>query len=147
MGLRDFLSQHSGATTENPLSVEIAAWQAAVGALVERFRAQLSSYEKLQLLPWNVLREHRGVRYNAQALTIEFGEAVITLEPVAIKPEAGLLGRASLNCGVRQIYCDCNGDAQLWRYRWVIPHDPADAELTGQAIELLVEELLKSSAG
>jgi hypothetical protein len=147
MGLRDFLSQHNNATAEHPPSSEIAEWQGAVSLLVAQFTNTLSGYEQLSTTGWNVLREHRGVRYNAEALTIEFGESVITLEPDAIKPEIGVLGRASLNCGVHQIHLDCASNGKLWRYHWVIPHDPASGELTTEAIEMLVEELYRSSRG
>jgi hypothetical protein len=147
MGLRDFLNQHEGSAGDKPPSSEIAAWQAAVSTLVARFKEVLAKYEQLRLTDWAVLREHRGVRYNAEALTIEFGESPVTLEPLAIKPVGGILGRASLNCGVRQVHLDCADDGKLWRYHWVIPSDPKQAELTDEAIEELVEELFKSSAG
>jgi len=147
MGLQDFLQQHAGVVPDKPPSATIAAWKAAVSALAARFKEVLAPIEQLKLTDWAVLREYRGVRYNADALTIEFGENLITLEPDAIYPEAAILGRASLNCGVRLVHLDCGEDGQLWRYHWVVPHDAAVAELTRDAIELLVEALIKPSVG
>ena len=63
---------------------------------------------------------------------------------VAIEPEAGVLGRAIVNCGVREVHLDCDLGGDLWRYRWVIPQGQASSELNDVAIENLVEELLKS---
>lgn len=147
MALADFLKQpHTGSASKETPSTEIAAWQAAVTGLIERFTAVLSKYEQLVLHRWSVLREHHGVRYNADALSIEFGEeAVITVEPEVIAPVANVLGRASLNCGVRQLHLDCDASGKVWRYQWVIPHDGNSAELTSETIETIVEELLKSS--
>lgn len=125
---------------------KIAAWRAAASALASRFKAVLGKYAQIQLTDWSVLREHAGIRYSIEALTIEFEGAVITLEPNAIEPEHGVLGRSILNCGVREIHLDCAESGDLWRYRWVIPRDLRSAELTDEAIEALVEELLKSAA-
>jgi hypothetical protein len=146
MALREFLEhQRAGAPEAGPRS-KITAWKAAVSALNARLKDVLGKFGQLRLIDWNVLREHAGIRYNAQALTIEFDDSVITLEPNTIEPEAGILGRASLNCGVREIHLDCGPDGKLWRYHWVIPYDPASAELSDEAIEKLVEELFKSTA-
>ena len=146
MALREFLEhQRAGAPEGGPRS-KITAWKAAVSALNARFKNILGKFAQLRLIDWSVLRDHAGIRYNADALTIEFDENVITLEPNAIDPEAGILGRTSLNCGVREIHLDCGLDGELWRYHWVIPHDPASAELSDEAIERLVEELLRSTA-
>lgn len=146
MALRDFLEQQrTGAPESGPRS-KITAWRAAVAALDARFRDVLGKFDQLLLTDWSVLREHGGVRYNAEALTITFGETVITLEPNTIEPEPGILGRSILNCGVREIHLDCGSDGALWRYHWVIPHDPTVAELTDMAIEKLIEDLLKSAA-
>jgi len=146
MALREFLQRQRPEAPEATPRSKISAWRAAVSALNARFKGVLSKYEQLHLLDWNVLREHAGIRYNADALTIEFDETAITLEPSAIEPEPGILGRAALNCGVREVHIDCAPDGKLWRYHWVIPHDPASAELTDAAIEGLIEELLKSAA-
>jgi hypothetical protein len=146
MALRDFLEQHRPGAPEGGPRSKITAWRAAVSVLNQRFKGVLGTFDQLRLTDWSVLRDHAGIRYNAEALTIEFGETVITLEPNAIEPEPGILGRSILNCGVREIHLDCGLDGQMWRYHWVIPHDPAQAELTDAAIEELVEELLKSTA-
>ena len=111
-----------------------------------RFKSILGKFPQLRLIDWNVLRDHAGIRYDAEALTIEFDESVITLEPNAIEPEAGILGRASLNCGVRQVHLDGARGGELWSYHWVIPHDPASAELSDEAIEKLIEALFESTA-
>lgn len=145
MALRDFLEQHRPGASEGGPRPKIAAWRAAVSALNRRFKNVLGKFEPLQLTDWSVLRDHAGIRYNAEALTIAFGETAITLEPNAIEPAPGILGRSILNCGVREVHLDCGPNGELWRYHWVIPHDPAQAELTDAAIEKLVEELLKSS--
>lgn len=146
MALREFLEgQHAGAPEGGPRS-KITAWRAAVSALNARFKDVLGKFDQLRLTDWNVLRGHAGIRYNAEALTIAFDETVITLEPNTIEPEAGILGRSILNCGVREIHLDCGTDGKLWRYHWVIPHDPTSEELTDTAIEKLVEELLRSTA-
>jgi hypothetical protein len=147
MALREFLGTHHPGSIEGGLRSKITAWRAAVTTLIARFKDVLGKYEQIRLFDWNVIRDHAGIRYNAEALTIAFDEVVITLEPEAVEPEPGILGRASLNCGVRQIHLDCGPDGKLWRYHWVIPHDPASAELTDAAIEDLVEALLKSAAG
>ena len=146
MALREFLEQPHGRVLEGGPRSKINAWEAAVATLVARFKEILGKYRQLRLIDWSVLREHAGIRYSADALTVEFDENVITLEPNTIEPEAGILGRASLNCGVREIHLDCGPDAKLWRYHWVIPHDQTSAELTNEAIEGLVEALLRSSA-
>lgn len=146
MALREFLEQHRAPARQGDPRSKITAWRAAVSALVARFENVLGKFEQLRLTGWNVLREHAGIRYNAEALTIEFDESVLTLEPEVIEPEAGVLGRASLNCGVQQVHLDCGLDGRLWRYHWVIPHDQTSAELTDEAIERLVEQLLRSTA-
>ncbi|MEP7126936.1 MAG: hypothetical protein ABJE95_38750 [Byssovorax sp.] len=146
MALREFLEHQRAGVLEGGPRSKITAWKAAVSALNARFRDVLGKFEQLRLIDWNVLRDHAGLRYNAEALTIEFDDSVITLEPNAIEPDAGILGRASLNCGVREIHLDCAPDGKLWKYHRVIPHDPASAELTDEAIEALVEELFKSTA-
>jgi hypothetical protein len=146
MPLREFLEkQHTGVPEAGPRS-KITAWRAAVSAVNARFKDVLGKFDQLRLFDWNVLRDHAGIRYNAEALTIAFDETVITLEPNMIEPEPGILGRSILNCGVREIHLDCGTDGKLWRYHWVIPHDPTSAELTDAAIEELVEELLTSAA-
>jgi hypothetical protein len=142
MSLAKFLSTFQGQTAPSPVTAQVAAWTAAVAALVGRFRVVLGPYKQLELHGWNVLREHRGLRYNAEALTIEFGQSVITLEPEVLEPEPGVLGRATLNAGVRLVHLDCDVDGTLWRYKWVIPSDKARAELDDAAIESLVEQLL-----
>ena len=81
MGLREFLEHQRGGAPEGGPRQKIAAWQTAVAALIVRFKDVLSKFEQLQLIDWNVLRDHAGIRYNADALTIAFGESVITLEP------------------------------------------------------------------
>lgn len=140
MKLRDFLAQeHHGRPQHNP----VPEWQAAMTALVQRFRTVLAQFDQLTLTDWAVLREHRGVRYNADALSIEFGDVPIRLEPIAVEPEAGVLGRASLDCGVQQVHLDCSSDAAVWSYRWVIPHEEQAHELTDAAIESLVLALLQ----
>lgn len=146
MALREFLEHQRAAAPEGGPRSKITAWKAAVSSLNARFKNTLGKFAQLRLIDWNVLRDHAGIRYNAEALTIEFDESVITLEPNAIEPESGILGRATLNCGVRQLHLDCALDGKLWRYHWVIPHDPDSAELTDEAVERLVEELFKSSA-
>jgi hypothetical protein len=146
MALREFLQTPRTAVPEGGPRSKINAWRAAVSALIARFKDVLGKFDRLKLSDWSVLRDHAGIRYGAEALTIEFEETFITLEPNAIEPEAGILGRASLNCGVREVHLDCGSDGKLWRYHWVIPHDPTSAELTDPAIEGLVEELLKSAA-
>ena len=143
MGLREFLeTQHPSGPGGGPRS-RIAAWTAAVSALDARFKEVLGKFRQIRLTEWSVLREHAGVRYNAEALTISFEDADITLEPLVIDPEAGILGRSSLERGVRQVHLDCGTDGALWRYHWVIPHDPAEKELSDAAIEEIVEQLLK----
>jgi hypothetical protein len=142
MSLRKFLSTFDGNSAPSPVVTEVAFWTAAITALVARFRNVLGQYEQLELHGWNVLREHRGFRYSADALTIEFGARVITLEPEVLEPEPGVLGRATLNAGVRLVHLDCDANGTLWRYKWVIPSDTAWAELDDAAIESLVEQLL-----
>jgi hypothetical protein len=146
MGLREFLEQHPAAgASEGSAHSQIATWRTAVSALIARFKAVLGAYGQLSLTEWNVLRDHAGIRYNADALTIEHGDNAITLEPSAIGPAPGVLGRASLNCGVREVHLDCATDGRLWSFHWVVPHDQAVRELTDQTIETLVEDLLRSS--
>lgn len=146
MALREFLEQHRTGAPEGGPRSKITAWRSAVSTLNDRFKGVLGKFDQLRLTDWNVLRDHAGIRYNAEALTIEFDETVITLEPNAIEPEAGILGRSILNCGVREVHLDCGPDGKLWRYHWVIPHDSTQAELADAAIEKLIEELLKSAA-
>ena len=142
MGLREFIEAHRAPAPDGGPRSKISAWKAAVSTLDSRFKEVLGKFPEIRLTDWNVLREHVGVRYNAEALTISFEDADITLEPLAIEPEAGVLGRSSLERGVRQVYLDCGTDGTLWRYHWVIPHDPAKKELTDAAIEEIVEQLL-----
>lgn len=143
MGLREFLQTHHASTPEGGPRSKIATWKAAVSTLDARFKEVLGKFPQIRLTEWSVLREHAGVRYNIEALTISFEDADITLEPLAIEPEAGILGRSSLERGVRQVHLDCGTDGALWRYHWVIPHDPAKSELTDAAIEEIIEQLLK----
>lgn len=146
MALREYLEQQRAGVPEGGPRSKITAWRAAVSTLNARFKDILGKFDQLRLTDWSVLRDHAGIRYNAEALTIAFDETVITLEPNTIEPESGIWGRSSLNCGVREIHLDCGTDGKLWRYHWVIPHDPTLAELTDAAIEKLIEELLKSAA-
>lgn len=145
MALREFLEHPPSRSTVDGPHAKIGIWQAAVALLVARFKSVLGDYSQLRLLDWNVLREHAGIRYSVEALTIDFDEAAITLEPSAIEPDMGILGRVVLSCGVRSVHLDCGSDGKLWSYRWVIPREPTSSELTDLAIETLVEDLLKSS--
>jgi hypothetical protein len=145
MSLREFLEHPRAGAPDGGPRPRIAAWRTAVSTLVARFRSILGKFQQLRLIDWSVLRNYAGIRYNAEALTIALDENAITLEPTTIDPEPGVLGRVSVNCGVREVHLDCSLDGKLWRYHWVIPRDGASEELTDEAIENVVEELFRST--
>jgi hypothetical protein len=119
----------------------LARWKTAVDDLVRLFQAVLApAGDQVELTSWNVLLTEKGVRYNATALTVDFGDQNVVVEPRGLNAEG--VGVVTAMSGARSFRFLWSA-AQGWRYEWINPERHAPAEpVTNAAIELVIEALL-----
>jgi hypothetical protein len=119
----------------------LARWKAAVHDLVTHFQAVLApAGDQAELTTWNVLLKEENVRYNATALTVDFGDQNIVVEPRGLNAEGvGVVTAMSGARAFRFLWSEANG----WRFEWLNPERHAPAEpVTSAALELVIEALL-----
>lgn len=121
----------------------IDRWKPAVEKLMARFKHKLEPYkDDLLIKEWNTVHSEGGIRYNLHALTIEFMDYQITIEPKKA-PGRGGPGRVEASCGLNLVWLLWSGGDD-WSYKWEYPADSKGSNLlTEDAIERLVEELLR----
>jgi hypothetical protein len=121
----------------------IKIWTTAVERLLVRIRSILEPYtaEGLTMQQWLPLLKEQGVPYNISALTIHFLDYQITVDPKAA-PSNGDPGRIEMSCGAKIVWLLWAG-GDNWSYKWEYPaYADGPRQLTDQAIEQLVQELL-----
>lgn len=141
MTLREFLTDRAR-DTAGPAGdrLKIREYSDAVKSLMKRFRDVLSPYEALEIVEWLPLLKERSIPYNAPALTVNFRDDQITIEPKGafVLDSAG---RVSMTRGMREVHIDWAGGND-WVFRWVLPRTTNKEPLTNEAIEDLVQGLL-----
>ncbi|KYF74728.1 hypothetical protein BE17_15250 [Sorangium cellulosum] len=121
----------------------IDRWQPAVEKLMKRVKLALEPYkDDLLIEEWNTAHSEGGIRYNLLALTIRFIDYQITIEPKKA-PGRGGPGRVEASCGLNVVWLLWSG-GDNWSYKWEYPaRSEGPQPLMGDAIERLVEELLR----
>jgi len=140
--LAKFLEERRQQQTRNEtVHDRLARWKGAVDDLMDLFRAVLApAGDQVEVETWTVLLKEENVRYNATALTIDFGDQNVVVEPRGLNAEGvGVVKATSGARAFRFLWTEAQG----WRFEWINPerHDPAEPVTSG-AIELVIEVLL-----
>jgi hypothetical protein len=120
----------------------ITTWTGAVARLESRIRKVLEPYttEGLTIDEWSTLQQDRGISYNLPALTVQFLDYQITIQPKTAPVQGP--GRVEMSCGAKVVWLLWLR-AEDWSYKWEYPpYQEGPRTLTDDVIEQLVQELL-----